>query len=444
MVKFILAYLPLHLSILQRMSRVTRTKPTNALSSSISCTSISGGWTQSNQDLDSSASEINNKLGDSDDHLKVMMQTRVAVRDKTPHRFQVVPLCDVTNLSLTRTEVSDSNILNVPTPPMITLPSGKLAPYSQTRANSQSASPIRSLNSTSEEIWKLVAGEEDSHLSSQVTEQNTKARSANYSRKVLAELDSNRMVKTKFVSKPVAGKSVPMSLFPSRTLLTPFTRAETSIIQTTPRASTGGQPRQNGMHQPPTILGAHISEISQLFSSENVVPLSTVRRNRSMTVTSIRSDSSFGISDTLQETEAKLKRRHAIYRESSCTPYYSGKSYFDALDDNVFLATHRDLAENNKNRINFDQNASALETSSRPLYYSLESKQGNTTLLAGRPWISHLPNSGAGGLIPVRALKLSENKHVTRPTNTGDTVYSQIILELFRDIDEAIAQWGQA
>ena len=178
--------------------------------------------------------------------------------------------------------------------------------------------------------------------------------------------------------------------------------------RSTPRASTGSQPLQH-------TLTTHISQISQLFSSENVPPLLSVRRNRSMTVSSIRSDISVGMSDTSQDTEAKLKRRHAIYRESACIPYLAKPQHMNlvAKDDNV-----------------------SPDTRLGPLLQppiDLPHRRAKT------------PNSGS--LIPMLPLKLSKKRHPGRlylAVNGGENVcHPPVVLELFQDIDEAIAQWSR-
>lgn len=278
------------------------------------------------------------------ERFKIMMQTRVAVRDKTPHRFQIVPLRDVTNLPpTTYAEACD-------------LPK----PISRNAA-----------------IW------ESPQESLAIAHSRT--------------------------------KTVTLPSLPSRDLLTSFVH---SGSRSTPRASTGSQPRQEQPH----TLTAHISQISQLFSSENVAPLPSVRRNRSMTVSSIRSDTSVGMSDTSQETEAKLKRRHAIYRESSYTQYL-------AKSQHTNLVAEKDNAA-----------ISVPDTHLGPLLQPpFDLKQ---TIPHGH---LHIPDSGS--LIPMLPLKLSKKRHPGRlrmAVNGGESIYHPpIVLELFQDIDEAIAQWSR-
>jgi len=444
--KSILAYLlstcPLHL---QRMP-----PGKDALPSDIFHPSISTDWPQSNQRIhrvtsDLDASRVYNKLGgsDSDDHLRMMMQTRVAVRDKTPHRFQIVPLREVPNFGSKQTARSHS--LNIQTTPMNILhdsPTGKLAPCSPRRL--QSLSHFRSLKPCDEsrEARKPVCPDDiysGSPQESLATKPDIAHRSGGqlHSRRVLVELDLNRDTRVPTATtKPFGSKSTTMH---SRNLLTPFSRTETS---TAPRASTGHHSLHDMKPNTLTTLGTHISEISLLFSSENVASQPPMRRNRSMTGSSMRSDTSVGMSDASQETEAKLKRRHAIYRES-CMPYLGRSQGKDiVVFDNL---SNRNLAKGVMGTkvdkgINFDQDAGSAGLTHPPF----ELKQYN---LAGRPKIQQLPNSGAGGLFPMQALKLSKkiDKHVTRrmPAICGEIAHPQIVLDLLRDIDEEIAQWTQ-
>jgi len=409
----------------------------DALPSDIFNPSISTDWPQSNQRIhrvnpDLDASRVYNKLGgpDSDDHLRVMMQTRVAVRDKTPHRFQIFPLRDVSNFGPDQTARFHSlNIQTTPTNILHDSPSGKLGPCSQTR-RLQSLSRFRSLEPCDEsrEVGKPVAPEGRGSLA---TKPDIAYRSGGqlHPRKALLELDLNRDTRVSTATtKPFGSKSITMhrDCLPSRDL------------STTPRAPTSYHPPRDMKPNTLTTLGTHISEISRLFSSENVASQAPVRRNRSMTGSSMRSDASVGISDTSQETEAKLKRRHAIYRES-CMPYLGRSQGKD-------ISAHRDLAKGTLDTkvdkgINFDQDASSAELSwlAQPPF---ELK------LAGRAKIQLLPKSGAGGLFPVRALKLSKkiDKHTTRhiPAVRRETAHPEIVLDLLRDIDEEIAQWTLA
>ena len=71
----------------------------------------------------------------SDEPSKITMRTRVAVRDKNPHRFQVVPLRDAGKLQGSRRQGDLGRPLKVPSSPISHLlrsPSGALSPCSPT------------------------------------------------------------------------------------------------------------------------------------------------------------------------------------------------------------------------------------------------------------------------------------------------------------------------
>jgi hypothetical protein len=68
------------------------------------------------------------------------MKTRVAVRDKTPHRFQVVPLRDVSKHGGTQPVTSQWSAPSQSKNNAQRNPSGKLGPYSQSRVFSSSSS----------------------------------------------------------------------------------------------------------------------------------------------------------------------------------------------------------------------------------------------------------------------------------------------------------------
>ncbi|KAF4620009.1 hypothetical protein D9613_005477 [Agrocybe pediades] len=88
----------------------------------------------------------------SGDHTTVKMKTRVAVRDKNPHRFQVVPLRDITKLQAALAQVENNpNHLSAPSSGnfLVCSPSSQLSSYSRSRLPSMTPSASgQSLQST--------------------------------------------------------------------------------------------------------------------------------------------------------------------------------------------------------------------------------------------------------------------------------------------------------
>ncbi|KAH9482873.1 hypothetical protein JR316_0004973 [Psilocybe cubensis] len=107
-----------------------------------------------------------NSDASSGDHVRITMKTRVAVRDTKSHRFQVVPLRDITKDALSRTEL-ESGRLVVPTTPVSYLrtPSSKkfMTSHTKTMTSSPSVRPLCS-----------IYGKENRH-SEAGTEANVKA-----------------------------------------------------------------------------------------------------------------------------------------------------------------------------------------------------------------------------------------------------------------------------
>ncbi|KAF8914115.1 hypothetical protein CPB84DRAFT_1840858 [Gymnopilus junonius] len=113
---------------------------------------FSGLQPSGNLDFGVTTEESGRSTSASDEPIKITMRTRVAVRDKNPHRFQVIPLRDASMLQASRSQSNTTRPLRVPTTPvnyLLKSPSGTLSPYSSAKPL-QSALSAQSLSEYSQ------------------------------------------------------------------------------------------------------------------------------------------------------------------------------------------------------------------------------------------------------------------------------------------------------
>jgi hypothetical protein len=214
---------------------------------------------------------------------------------------------------------------------------------------------------------------------------------------------------------------------------------------------------QDSKHQTLTTQGGiHVSEIAQ--SSEDSALLIS-RRRTALTVTAAGSDTSGVVPDDL-EMEIKLKRRHAIYRESSHAPRLgrprssqsngggtsesendcSSTSCSESRSSVSRLSGKRGLSNNDCDGTNLD------------LLHNLDDEEATPRMLLQAPVVSGKSRSAASSerssyrwARSVRPLKLLKKNTSRRATSniSGEIVYPRIIQDLFQDIDNVLNQWGK-
>jgi hypothetical protein len=387
---------------------------------------------------------------DSVDHKKMTMRTRFAVRDKSPHRFQIVPLREVDKLVC---QGGTSTGLDVPSTRSnyLSVPPTKLGSYSQKRV--QSVSSRLSLGKSGKE--NFISRNMDTHDSESVAvlqgplSNGLKFYSADYpARKgVLFDVDFNR---TGGPVLALPGNHADKYSLPANTSYLPaHTEPPTTIAAY--RAS-----HQDSKHQTLTTQGGiHVSEIAQ--SSEDSALLIS-RRRTALTVTAAGSDTSGVVPDDL-EMEIKLKRRHAIYRESSHAPrlgrprssqsngggtsesenYCSSTSCSESRSSVSRLSGKREFSSNDGDGTDLD------------LLYNLDDEEATPRKLLQAPVVSGKSRFAASSerssfrarsVRPLKLLKNSRSRPAT-PSISGEIVYPGIIQDLFQDIDDALYQWGK-
>jgi len=379
---------------------------------------------------------------DSADHKKMTMRTRFAVRDKSPHRFQIVPLREVNKLVC---QGETSTGLDVPSTRSnyLSVPPTKLGSYSQKRVQSFSSS-----GKENSKFQNMDTRDSESVAVSQGPLSNgLKFYSADYParRGVLLDVDFNR------IGGPVLAlpkNYADMYSLPANTSYLPaHTEPPTTIAAY--RAS-----HQDSKHQTLTTQGGiHVSEIAQ--SCEDSALLIS-RRRTALTVTAAGSDTPGVMPDDL-EMEIKLKRRHAIYRESSHAPRLgrprssqsngggtsesendcSSTSCSESRSSVSWLSGTRGFSSNGTN-LNLLRNLDDEEATPRKLLQapvvSGKSRSAASSERSSYRW--------ARSVRPLKLLKKSRSRPATSSIS-GEIVYPRIIQDLFQDIDDVLYQWGK-
>jgi len=454
------------------MSRDTRTHYHNTsseLSDSSSrapSLSRSRGLTLSNLTTRDSANGLvnsgrfNSFNADSTSENRVTMQTRVAVRDNTPHRFQVVPLRDASKHAIGEADNKAQCALPVVHKnQLLRSPSGMLGPYSQTRT---SPSPDK-FGKDSRHVKGLEQRRLKSSSPCKSSERSLTSRPptgsvAGSGRRILSEVDLNRDAR---LSTPRRG------MLPVET----FTATRSSYSWGSP-----GSPRRSGKS---TIAPNYTTSRSLQLQSRsdkghhkytslgNFEPprlprnQATSRSHRSKTLSL---SSAARPPFDLLELEAKSTRRHAIYRESLTLPFLKEEpGGFQHLQDDVSDGDEISSSMSCCGSPLLDQDATpkhiAFQLDYGDFSYSIDNSLDshgdivNSTL--EDPFEIKLketqePIAMENGqrclmLPPIRPLRYSKLTTV-KPfpySTTEKVVYSVIVLGLFRDVDRAMKDWSR-
>ena len=367
------------------------------------------------------------------DHARITMKTRVAVRDKTPHRFQVVPLRDV------------SGPLDGGRPSQLTLP-----PASHTLLRSAS---IR--RQTYSQVRPVIAS---SYSQLDITQD---------------KCDMMMLADSENLATPSVGIPV-LALSPSFELDNPArlhaleeqdmnrqdtkpevttNKYENSVTTPTKAPQSYDASHHNHVQNPPTqssIMGSK-SPRKKRTRSENVP---RVRENN-------RRDGRNGPTAAKDNSDFRLSKRHAIYTQSLYVPFLESPSYFPgSLTED--LKGHRQF---------FNENVSDSHRTHLPgdipfseMLQAFVSESG-TTLSNANSDDGQISSTIGHVLPPEKPLQMLMLKSPGSATNNGryrglnyyrlsrvyplsaearlHIVYPQIVREMFTDIDRAIQEWKQ-
>jgi hypothetical protein len=394
------------------------------------------------------------------------MKTRVAVRDKTPHRFQVVPLRDV-QPEIPQWSASSNSKNNAQRNP-----SGKLGPYSQSRQ----FPPSCSIQPTLVVPRKTDSGELDGTIwelnvnSTLATTLYNKPLTASVapspkllhevSKPDLAEWDMNQerpIPRLTHVITPTEPKSPPYQGAMNasiRTELTPtHTTSQSLRITSLPNRN---YPKFASLSQRSIdILDMLPATPFSGFENDNL-GVEAEYRNLAKAVIPIKEETDFSEvnnfllpNDNQQPLRAKSRRRHAIYTESLYVPYLdegcnshsqeSTPKSSRICSSNSYTELAQATRTNNpefanasclKPRLVANQAPSAFTAISTDLLTS------NRATLA----TSRTRSATRGLYYPVD--KPSRGRILSgEDISHSEIVYPCIVLELFAEINLAIEQW---
>ncbi|KIM46000.1 hypothetical protein M413DRAFT_425709 [Hebeloma cylindrosporum] len=406
------------------------------------------------------------------------MKTRVAVRDKTPHRFQVVPLRDVSKHGPEIPQSSAPSHLKNNAQRNL---SGKLGPYSQSRQHPPSPSNQRILGvSSTHESRELDGTNWELNVNNTLAtafynKPSTASHSAMPSLKlqhevpkpVLAEWDMNQ-------ESPIQVPRLSHSITPRGRKTNPqFGGPKSSPYQGAMNASTRSEivpthttsqslhittlPKRN--YPKFASLGQSSIDIlgslpgTPLSEFENVNPgIETKYRNFAEARTSNKDESvSCEANDVLpsddnqQSLKAKSSRRHAIYTESLYVPYLDEGYDFHARESTpkssrlCYSDLHAKFAPTLRTK--------NLEFANPDLGFSLERALPTNILPSNRAPLLSTRRARPSTIAEPRGLYYPIDKPSRARVLSGkdishsEIVYSCIVLDLFADINLAIEQW---
>jgi hypothetical protein len=354
------------------------------------------------------------------DHARITMKTRVAVRDKTPHRFQVVPLRDVSGLTL----------LDGGRPSQLTLPPASHTLLRSASIRRQTHSQVRPVIASSYSELDIIQNKCDMMMLadsetlatpsagipiltlSPSSELDNSARSH-----ALAEQDMNRQDTTATTNKYESSVTTP-------------TRALQSY---------------DASHH------AHVPVQCSVMDSKSP----RKKRTRSENIPRVRDNNRRdGLAVNKDKSDFRMSKRHAIYTQALYVPFLEPPSYFPGSPTEDRKGHPSQL---------FNENVSDSHLSDEIFFSKMPQAfvtESGTTLSNGRisPTIGLVPPSET----PLQVLMLKFPGSATRneryrglnyhrlsrvyPLSVEarlHIVYPQIVREMFADIDRAIKEWKQ-
>ena len=362
------------------------------------------------------------------DHARLTMKTRVAVRDKTPHRFQVVPLRDVSGLTP----------LDGGRPSQLTLP---LASHTLLRSASirrQTYSQVRPVITSSYSQLDITQNKCDMMI--------------------LADSDT--------LATPSAGIPI-LSLSPSFELDNPAishalaeqdmnrqdtkattNRYESSVTTPTKAPQSYDASHHTHVQNPPiqSLIMESKSPRKKRTRSEN---LPRIRDNN-------RRDGRNGLAATKDNSDFRMTKRHAIYTQSPYVPFLESPSYSPGSSTEDRKGHYQLFNENVSDshlpdEFSFSEMPQAFVSESEATLSNANSDGQISTI--GRV----LPSEKPLKVLMLKSIGSATKNERYRGLNYHRLsrvyplsaearlyiVYPQIVREMFTDIDRAIQEWKQ-
>jgi hypothetical protein len=352
------------------------------------------------------------------------MKTRVAVRDKTPHRFQVVPLRDVTLLNGGR-----PSQLTIPPASHTLLRSASIRRQSYSQARPTIASSFSQLDITHNKCDKRMLADSETLAPPSVRipvlalsppfELDNPARSH-----ALAEQDMNR-----------------------QDIKATTNKYEIFVTTPTKKASQGYDASHHTHVQNPPIQ-------SLIMESKSPRKKRTRSENIPMILNNNRREPLNGSAATKDDSDFRTSKRHAIYTQSLYVPFLESPSYFPGSSTENRKGHHQLFNEGvSDSHIQDEVSFSEIFVSESGTTLSNANSDGQISPTLGRVLPSEKPlqvlmlkSTGSAAkneryrglnyhrLSRVYPLSADARLHI---------VYPQIIREIFADIDRTIQEWEQ-
>ena len=375
-------------------------------------------------------SKLNADYNADADHARITMKTRVAVRDKTPHRFQVVPLRDVSGLTP----------LDGGRPSQLTLP-----PASHTLLRSAS---IR--RQTYSQVRPVIAS---SYSQLDITQN---------------KCDMMMLADSETLANPSAGIPV-LALSPFFELDNParsHALAEQDMNRQDAKATTNKYESSvtTPTKAPQSYDASHHTHVQNPPFKSLVMESKSPRkkRTRSENIPRIRDnnrrDGRNGPTDTKDNSDFRMSKRHAIYTQSLYVPFLESPGYFSGSSTEDWKG-HQQLFNENvsdshrthlPDEVSFSEMPQAFISELGSTLSNANSDDGQISATIGRVLPSEKPPQV---LIPGSATKdgryrgLSYQRLSRAYPLSAEArlhiVYPQIVREMFTDIDRAIQEWKQ-
>ena len=365
------------------------------------------------------------------DHARITMKTRVAVRDKTPHRFQVVPLRDVSGL--TPLDGGRPSQLTLPPVAHTLLRSASIRRQTYSQVRPVIASSYSQLDITQNKCDMLMLADSGETLADPSAEIPVLALSPffeldNSARShALAEQDMNRQD-----AKATTNKS------------------ESSVTTPTKAPQSYDASHHTHVQNPPfqSLVMESKSPRKKRTRSENIP---RIRDNN-------RRDGRKGPTDPKDNSDFRMSKRHAIYTQSLYVPFLESPGYFSgSLTED--RKGHQQLSFSDSHRTHLPDEVSSSEMpqafipESGSTLSNANSDDGQISATIGRVLPSEKPLQvlilrSPGSATKDRRYRGLNYKRLSRvyPLSAEarlHIVYPQIVREMFTDIDRAIQEWKQ-
>ncbi|KAF9483984.1 hypothetical protein BDN70DRAFT_873122 [Pholiota conissans] len=430
------------------------------------------------------------------DYARVTMKTRVAVRDKTPHRFQVVPLRDVSNL-----ETSCASRLHVPSTAhkAASRPiSRKPGVISQSRRLPSSSTFRRFVGNTAE---NLAPGSDSEGRESGFHEPPAESSGANVSAYgsntsssssafpdpcVLSELNTDLFQQGKFSPQTTSDNRTSCSIhsLSSTESIIKLIQTESPLTHTISRSLQVRTRRERNHPKFSSLSDFQPPDASQISTSlsisRHVRTKSEVNiASRFLDATSTEDGSYNAFVDARDAVDPKSRKRHAIYTPSFYVPIFdqacrltqnthshchSASTSWDSLSQNSVQSDGVSCSESkavNPHHKTFEYDINVRDGESQELRYASQDMSDSkpySPMICLPPAAAattthehHLTHKSSSHNLRLRlpddvrsskALKNQSGSVTADRRFLGESLYPPIVLGLFADIDKAIEDWS--